>query len=265
MDAQHIHALNQLLEDERASVEILIALTSMATDSLERQALTVMGGQAAQACGDLREVLAGQNADISRKVSAAAARVVAPEHLDERFYAYAELQRQMAERITSLAQAELDRDAPAMLATLRAMHLAHAAWVTQRADEFVASRRQAEEAAGLAHPAGREAAPEDAASDGDAAAPAPVSTPEMPAEPEDAREPRATNQEAAPDAVPADSDVPADPMTVAPALEQTEPDAPSAGTRIADDGGAYQEPSAPRARRSRTRLLEDAAAVREEE
>lgn len=280
MDAQQIYALNELLEDERASVEILIALTAMATDSLERQALTVMGGQAAQACADLHEALARQDASISRKVSAAAGRVVAPEHLDTRFYAYAELQEQMAQRIASLPQPDLDAPTQGMLTTLQAMHLAHAAWVAQRADEFVASRRQAEEAARLAHAAGpdaaREAAPDEAAHElahepahDDAAAPDARDRTPAPSSPEPEPEPAhnapIARHDAAPDVQPVESVAAPEPVRAHAPGEHANDAALPGAPPLADEAGAFVEPRSPRPRRSRLRVLEDAPAAHDDE
>ncbi len=272
MDAQHVHALNELLEDERASVEILIALTAMATDSLERQALTVMGGQAAQACVDVREVLAQRQAEISQKVGTAAGRVVAPDRLDERFSAYAELQRQMTERIASLAQDEPDADTQAMLATLQAMHLAHAAWVAQRADEFVASRRQAEDAAALAHAAAHdaahEAAPEGAGSASGATAAMPKSEPAPPPAGPTAALPQLAADREGPPVVESDP-LPGTAGTADP-VEPVEPVDPpdvaplAAEPPVAEEADALAEQPARRARRSRTRVLEDVQEAHDE-
>jgi hypothetical protein len=140
MDAQNIDALNGLLEDERASVEILVALTAMATDALERQALTVMGGQAVQACFDLRERLERLGAPITERVGPALGRVSALEHLDERYRAFADLARQLAVRLQQLLEADLDPESQMLLAPLRALEVAQASWASQRADEFAASR-----------------------------------------------------------------------------------------------------------------------------
>lgn len=140
MEAPIIDTLNRLLEDERAGVETLVALSSMATDSLERQALTVMGGQAVQACGDLHERLEKIEVPITSAIGGAARQLAAYEHLDERYRAFGQLQQRLADQIEALLPDDLDGQTQATLATLRAMHLAQAAWAMQRADEFAASR-----------------------------------------------------------------------------------------------------------------------------
>jgi hypothetical protein len=43
LNSETVDALNMLLEDVRASVEIEVALSNGATEFLEREALTVMG------------------------------------------------------------------------------------------------------------------------------------------------------------------------------------------------------------------------------
>jgi hypothetical protein len=141
MDWTTVDALNTLLEEERASVEILVKLVSMATDGLERQALTAMGGQAVQACGDLRAHLEHLGAPISGRVSAAVDRVLGHERLDDRLRAFGQLQEQLAARIEALLLADVDPETTTLLASLRAVHLAHAAWATRRAEEFAASRQ----------------------------------------------------------------------------------------------------------------------------
>ncbi len=55
-------ALNTLLEGERASVEMEVALASGATEYTEREALTAMGTRDLEACAALREYLERQGA-----------------------------------------------------------------------------------------------------------------------------------------------------------------------------------------------------------
>ena len=141
MSSTTIDALNALLEDERASVEAIVKLVSMATDGLERQALTAMGGQAIQACSDLHERLEQLGAPVSGRVSAAVDRLLAHERLDDRLRAFSQLQEQLADQVEALLLAGVDPETATLLASLRAVQLAHAAWAARRADEFAASRQ----------------------------------------------------------------------------------------------------------------------------
>jgi hypothetical protein len=141
MSLTTVDALNALLEDERASVEAIVKLVSMATDGLERQALTAMGGQAIQACSSLHERLEQLGAPVSGRVSAAVDRVLAHERLDDRLRAFSQFQEHLADRVETLLLVGVDPETATQLASLRAVQLAHAAWAARRADEFAVSRQ----------------------------------------------------------------------------------------------------------------------------
>jgi hypothetical protein len=140
MNAEIIAALNALLEEERATVDALVALVSMATDTLERQALTTMGGQAVQGCIDLREHLEDLGAPIGQRVSPSIGRILSPEHLDDRLRAFSALRLALAGRCLELRAEDLDPETWSLLTRLREVQLAHAAWSERRAAEFAASR-----------------------------------------------------------------------------------------------------------------------------
>ena len=143
MDPQTIDALNGLLENERASVDALVGLVSMATDSIERQALMVMGGQAAQTCHDLHERLEQSGAIVERRIGGGASHILGQDRFDDRLRAFGRHQQALADRIEALVATDLDTDTLALLASLRSMHLAHTVWSLQRAEEFTASREMA--------------------------------------------------------------------------------------------------------------------------
>jgi hypothetical protein len=151
MDRSTVDALNALLEDERASVEAIVKLVSMVTDALERQALTAMGGQAVQACGDLHQRLEQLGLPVGARISPAVDRVLAHERLDDRLSAFSLLQQQLADRTEAiLASQDMDPDTASLLAAIRAVQLAHAVWSSRRAEEFAASRLMGLEPAGAA-------------------------------------------------------------------------------------------------------------------
>ncbi|GAC1447489.1 MAG: hypothetical protein PVSMB4_02990 [Ktedonobacterales bacterium] len=143
MDAAVVEALNQLLEGERACVEALVGLASMATDFPERHALMIMGGQAAQACSDLHEQLARADAPIGLRIGGAVSAILAPDRLDDRLLTFSVVQQDLADAITALHALDLDDDTRSLLASLHDVHLAHAAWSARRAAEFAASRQLA--------------------------------------------------------------------------------------------------------------------------
>lgn len=138
-----MEALNQLLEGERACVEALVGLASMATDFPERHALMIMGGQAAQACSDLHEQLARADAPIGLRVGGAVLDVLAPDRLDDRLLAFSVVQQDLADAITALLELNVDDDTRSLVAALHDVHLAHAAWSARRAAEFADSRQLA--------------------------------------------------------------------------------------------------------------------------
>jgi hypothetical protein len=139
-------ALNRLLEGERGTVGVLVGLVSMATEAPERQALMVMGGQACQACDDLRGRLRALRAPIGMEIEPVLERILAPERLDDRLRAFSALRRELADLVGAALAAAPDPDTGDILATLRDVQLAQAGWAERRADEFAATRVGAESA-----------------------------------------------------------------------------------------------------------------------
>jgi hypothetical protein len=140
MDADIGAALNGLLEEERAGAETLVGLVAMATDPFERQALTAMGGQAAEGCIELRAWLARLGVPISLRVAHSVSRVLGRERIDDRLRAFGEARRYLAGRCEALQERNLDDGTRTLLAALRAVQLAHAAWAEHRASDFAATR-----------------------------------------------------------------------------------------------------------------------------
>jgi hypothetical protein len=152
MDASTSETILGLLEDERAAVEALVGLVAMATDGLERQAMVVFGGQTSQACHELHALLQRHGAAVSTRIGPGRHIILGQERYDDRLRSYSLLQQSLADRIEALMNGEVDDDAQAVLAPLRALHLAHHAWALTRADDFTASRDLANEQARQANP-----------------------------------------------------------------------------------------------------------------
>jgi hypothetical protein len=150
-DDQIVAVVNEVLEEERGSVLALVQLAAMATDALERHALVVTGGQASQACIDLRTLLQRHGSRVSEDLGNAARMVQDLERLDERYLAFGQLQQHLMELIESIPTAELDATTQAMLAMTHTVQAAHAAWALQRAHDFATSRDVAASDAGSSH------------------------------------------------------------------------------------------------------------------
>ncbi|HEU5349177.1 MAG TPA: hypothetical protein VFU63_11255, partial [Ktedonobacterales bacterium] len=69
LDPETVDALNMLLEDERASVEIEVALSNGATEYLERDALTAMGVEDTLMSFLLRDWLESLNVPVTRRIN----------------------------------------------------------------------------------------------------------------------------------------------------------------------------------------------------
>jgi hypothetical protein len=138
-----VTAINQVLAEERGSLLALVQLSAMATEALERHALVVAGGQAAQACIDLHALLVRYGAPVSDRVGDAADAVLELDRIDDRYLAFDQVQRHMMAVIESLPAPALDPQAQAALAMTHTLQAAHAEWALQRARDFAASREEA--------------------------------------------------------------------------------------------------------------------------
>jgi hypothetical protein len=132
-------ALNTLLEGERASVEMEVALASGATEYTEREALTAMGLEDLEACIRLREYLERQQVPVSWRIHAAVYTVLNEVRYDDRLRAFANHQRATGEHAESLL--DVDGDLRAILLAIRDTHVRHIVWCGQRADEFAGTRQ----------------------------------------------------------------------------------------------------------------------------
>jgi hypothetical protein len=134
------NALNALLEEERASVEMEVALASGATEYLERQALATMGGEDLDACCDLRAHLERLEVMVSRRIHGSVYIVLSEERYDARLRAFAHHQRMVGVHAEVLLEADLDRELRRILTELRDAHVRHSVWCEERANEFAATR-----------------------------------------------------------------------------------------------------------------------------
>src|SRR5579864_2585607 len=92
-----IEALNMLLEDERASVEMEVALASGATEYGEREMLTHMGSEDIHFCEQLRTEMELAGLPVSPQINGIVFQVIGAERYDDRLRAFAHHQRVRSE------------------------------------------------------------------------------------------------------------------------------------------------------------------------
>ena len=138
---QIIRTLNEMLEEERAAVEAVIGLSSMATDPSERETLQRIGGDEVWACSGLRERIEALGGTPSMHISDFANYVLSLEYFPERLRTFGRHQRLIMERIaTLLAQRGLDAETKQFLEEMRTQHEADIVWCENRASVFETSR-----------------------------------------------------------------------------------------------------------------------------
>lgn len=140
LDMSTIEALNALLEDERASVEMEIAFANGATERNEREAFVAMGSEEVGACCTLRELLAAQDAEVSRRINGIVLRVLAVDRYDDRLRAFAEHQLGVCESIQQLLDATRNNETRRLLEDIYQLHARFGHWCERRAEEFANSR-----------------------------------------------------------------------------------------------------------------------------
>lgn len=137
-----VDALNMLLEDERASVEIEVALSNGATEYLEREALTTMGVEDTLISVELRDWLESLNLPVTRRINGIVLQALDLTRYDDRLQLFLQHQlssREQAEQL--LQEAEVDSDGQAILRSISDAHTRHAVWCEQRASEFAETRQ----------------------------------------------------------------------------------------------------------------------------
>ena len=192
---QIIQMLNEMLEEERAAVEAVIGLTSMATDPHERENLERIGGDEVWACSGLREQIEALGGTSSRHISDFANYVLSLEYYPERLRTYGRHQRLIMERIsTLLVQRGLADPTKQFLEVMLKQHENDVAWCELRANVFEASRYGGElpprPAPALPPPPPVQAPMQPVAQAAVSAVTPPVAAPPIDAAPEKVRRPR---------------------------------------------------------------------------
>jgi len=136
-----VDALNALLEDERASVEMAVALACGATEIAERETLATMGIDDIAACESLRAQMEAVEAPVTRRINGVVFQVLGEERYDDRLRAFAHHQRIVADRCRALLDTlELDDETRDLVQSVSDSHRRHSAWCDSRADVFSATR-----------------------------------------------------------------------------------------------------------------------------
>lgn len=135
-----IEALNMLLEDERASVEMEVALASGATEYGEREALAGMGTEDIFFCEQLRMEMESAGLPVSPQINGVVFQVIGAERYDDRLRAFAHHQRTVAEHARELQESNLEGALRDALEGITLTHMRHTEWTEHRASEFAATR-----------------------------------------------------------------------------------------------------------------------------
>lgn len=177
LDAETLDALNALLEDTRASVEIELALANGETELREQDTLVTMGGEEVLSCCALREQLTLASAPVTRRISGIVFHILGTERYDERLRAFARHQAAICARAETLLTTVAESEAHQLLQDLYDSHVRSARWAERRATEFAATRlldfsipASARMAAARARAETAESAPEPSADGSDPAA-----------------------------------------------------------------------------------------------
>ena len=142
LNSETVDALNMLLEDVRASVEIEVALSNGATEFLEREALTVMGVEDTLIAFLLRDWLESLNVPVTRRINGIVLQALDLTRYDDRLHLF--VQHQLASRDQAehlVAEGDIPSAGEAILRSLIDAHIRHAAWCDQRAREFAETRQ----------------------------------------------------------------------------------------------------------------------------
>lgn len=143
LDPETVEALNALLEDERASVEIEVALTDGATELYERDIFTQMGCDDIWACCAIRERLDETGAQASKRISGIAPYILSLETYDERLLVFMRHQDAIRERAQELLETVTDGETRRTLEDIRDAHARFVPWCEVRARDFAETRAYA--------------------------------------------------------------------------------------------------------------------------
>jgi hypothetical protein len=142
LNPETVDALNMLLEDVRASVEIEVALSNGATEYLEREALTVMGVEDTLIAFLLRDWLESLNLPVTRRINGIVLQALDLTRYDDRLQLFVHHQRASRDQAEQLlAEDDIPSAGEAILRSLSDAHIRHAAWCDQRAREFAETRQ----------------------------------------------------------------------------------------------------------------------------
>jgi hypothetical protein len=142
LDSDIVDALNMLLEDVRASVEIEVALSNGATEYLEREALTAMGVEDILIAFLLRDWLESFDLPVTRRINGIVLQALDLTRYDDRLSLF--LHHQLASRdqaVQLLDEADLNSAGEEILRSIVDAHTRHAAWSEERAREFAETRQ----------------------------------------------------------------------------------------------------------------------------
>ncbi len=140
VNSEALDALNALLEDQRASVEIDVALAMGATERVERDTLTAMGCEDVLACITLRERLEAADVPVTQHINGIVLAVLATETYDDRLRAYVALHAEICDRVSELLPLTSDDELRILLQEMYDQHQRNAEWCAQRAGAFDFSR-----------------------------------------------------------------------------------------------------------------------------
>ncbi len=141
LDSELVSALNTLLEDMRASVEVTVALAGGAADIPEREAIETMGYAEVGACCDLREYLSDAGAPVTPRINGIALELVRVDRYDERLHAFARHQASIAAQSAALLPAAMDDDLRALMQGIHDDHVRATLWCERRATAFSGARQ----------------------------------------------------------------------------------------------------------------------------
>ena len=140
-DAKTVDALNTLLEDERASVEMEVALASGASEYAERETLVAMGADDIGFCVALHEQLDRAGAPVTRRINGVVFQALGAERYDDRLLVFARHQLLVNERYRDLTTRDLDDETHDLLQAITATHDRQIDWLERRAQAFAATRQ----------------------------------------------------------------------------------------------------------------------------
>jgi hypothetical protein len=236
-----VDALNLLIEDERASVEMEVALASGATEYAERETLARMGADDIHSCETLRAEMERAELPVTPQINGVVFEVLGAERYDDRLRAFAHHQRIVADRASDLLESNLDGELRDALLSIVDAHQRHIEWANIRADAFATTRLM--EFGPRQHSQPADALPPTTTDADVVTPPVSVSLPDIPSE-DVIETPVATPVETPVEELFAEEAPAATPVEAAP-IASVEPDASVEATPA--------EAEAPRPRRSRTR------------